>query len=257
MLKIWKSDLYRLTKSKVLYAVLAISVVIAMAFNILLLQDIRLGISIFGNLTISKSVNDVVIIGLSYNKILGILVAIIVSVFIGQEYLWKTWKYKLITNRKRSNLYLSKAITSALISVSIFLIYELIVLLFSGQLTKLMTVDFLGIILCGIFIYAALGSVICLISILIKNCIGAIIASLCYVIFTETVIGAIKAITIPTTAINRFISWLIGHTLYGLTSSVSTSAISVGIVITTIISCAIILFLTTFAGIFFFRKYEL
>ncbi len=47
-------------------------------------QDIRIGISIFGNLTTFISPEDVIALGVQYQKGLGIIVAVFISVFIGQ-----------------------------------------------------------------------------------------------------------------------------------------------------------------------------
>jgi len=90
MTNIWKNDLYRIGKSKLLYGVVAFTCFIAFSLIMLMRQDIRLGISVFGNLTAFKGIDDIIRIGIAYQKGLGILVAVLISVFIGQEYQWQT-----------------------------------------------------------------------------------------------------------------------------------------------------------------------
>lgn len=94
MLNIMNGDIYRAKKSKLLYGVLAFSAFIALFLMILNRNDIRLGVSIFGNLTTFISAEDVLKLGSQYQKGLGIVVAIFVATFIGQEYQWNTWQHK-------------------------------------------------------------------------------------------------------------------------------------------------------------------
>lgn len=68
MTKIWKSDLYRLGKSKLFYGITAFTCIIAFLLIMLIRQDIRLGISIFGDITTFKKIDDVIRIGIAYQK---------------------------------------------------------------------------------------------------------------------------------------------------------------------------------------------
>lgn len=86
MIHVWKSDLYRLGKSKLLYGVMAFSCSIALFLVLLMQQDIRVGISVFGDLTAFKGWDDIIRMGITYSKGLGIMAAMLISVFIGQEY---------------------------------------------------------------------------------------------------------------------------------------------------------------------------
>lgn len=77
MLNVINGDLYRIKKSKLFYGVIIIAGLIASLLMILNRQDIRIGISIFGNLTTFISVEDVITLGIQYQKGLGIIVAIV------------------------------------------------------------------------------------------------------------------------------------------------------------------------------------
>ena len=120
------------------------------------------------------------------------IAAVLISVFIGQEYQWKTWQHKWVTNKSRPHIYLSKAILSSAVSIMIFLLFETVTLLFSGQIGEMMTGEYLAMILCSVFIYAALGTVICLFSMLIKNSTASAIVCLCYILFSETLVSVVK-----------------------------------------------------------------
>ncbi len=130
---ILKSDLYRIGKSKLFYGITAFTGIIALLLVILVRQDINLGISVIGELTSFKTFEDVALIGIKYQKGLGILVAVLISVFIGQEYQWQTWQQKWVKIKSRSCIYLSKAMLSSAISVVIFLTFQIVALLGSGQ----------------------------------------------------------------------------------------------------------------------------
>lgn len=194
MMAVWKSDFYRLGKNKLFYGIAGFTCLIAFALSMLLWQDIRLGISVFGNLSIFKTIDDIVKIGVQYHKALGILVAALVSVFIGQEYEWKTWQHKWLIKKSRIRMYLSKAILSSLVSVGVFVIFEIVTFLCSGQIQELLTSGYVAMMISSMFIYAALGSVICMLSMLIKNNTASTIVCLMYVIFSETLASAIRNI---------------------------------------------------------------
>lgn len=257
MLNVLKSDLYRIKKFKPLHLMTVFTIMLSLFLVTLIRQDIRLGVSIIGNLTIFKNITDVVLMGVNYQKGLGIFVAILISMFIGQEYLWKTWKHKWIASNHRSFMYLSKVIVSITLSTFIFLTFEVIILIYYSPIQSIVTKEYLLTILCGIFIYATLGSIICFFSILIKNNIVATIVSVCYILLSETFISVIKVIFgLSKTAINVF-SWLVNHSIQGMRSLVYSNPISTDILISISINSIIIIALSTIIGITIFKKYEL
>ena len=207
MLNIWNSDLYRLGKSKLLYGVAAFTGLIAFLLIVLVRQDIRLGISVFGNLTAFKGINDVVRMGITYQKGLGILVAVLVCVFIGQEYQWQTWQQKWLTSKNRIYIYVSKAALSSAVSAAIFLLYQVVVLISSGQIQETLTPGYADRMIGGVFVCAALGSVICLLSMLVKNGTASVIVCLGYVLFGETVLPMVKNLSGFSDTAARFVAW--------------------------------------------------
>ncbi|WP_165854705.1 ABC transporter permease [Faecalimonas umbilicata] len=255
--KIINCDFYRIKKSKLFYGAIILSGLVALSLMLLNRQDIRLGISIFGNLTTFISSEDVINLGVTYQKGLGLIIAIVISVFIGQEYQWNTWQYKWLISKTRIGMYLSKALLSAIISTVIFLLFELTALLFSGQFTYLLENGFTQKLICGAFIYAALGSVLCMISVLIKNSTASIIVSLGYVLCDEMIMSVMQNITRVFPAAKQIISIWSNHTIYGMSVSLCNSPASSNIIMSTLVTSICISFLAILIGIWRFRKYEL
>jgi ABC-type transport system involved in multi-copper enzyme maturation permease subunit len=82
MIKLLRSDFYRFGRNKMFYGVLAFTSILAFFLMMIMRQDIRVGISVFGNLTAFKGIEDIIRIGTEYQKGLGILIAILISVWI-------------------------------------------------------------------------------------------------------------------------------------------------------------------------------
>lgn len=257
MTNILKSDLYRFGKSKLFYGITAFTCVISFLLITLMRQDIRLGISTFGDITAFKKVEDVIRIGTAYQKGLGIFVAALVSVFIGQEYQWQTWQHKWIISKNRIFIYLSKALLSSAVSAAIFLAFQTVALLGSGQTRELLILGYAGMILSGAFVYAALGSVVCLLSTLVKSSTASIIVCLGYVMFSETLVSVIRNLASFSNTAARVVEWVVRHSVYGMSSIISGGVSSAGLVINVIINSLVIVLLSTVIGLSLFRKYEL
>jgi hypothetical protein len=252
-----KSDIYRFGKSKLLYAVAMLTGVIAFLLTMLIRQDIRLGISVFGNLTAFVRAEDIMRIGAEYHKGLGILVAILISVFIGQEYQWGTWQNKWIANKSRIGIYLSKTVISSAASVMLFLIFEIVAFVFSGQARGIVENGYIATIVCGVFVYAALGASICLLSMTIRNNIASTIVCLCYVIFSETFASVIGNVSNFSENSASFIGWIIRHSIYGMSIVLSSASGSADFTMSIIINALVITLSATAVGLMIFRKYEL
>lgn len=256
MLNILKSDLYRFRKYKLFYGMTAFICAFASLLIIMIRQDIRLGISVIGNLTTFKNLEDIVLIGTQYQKGLGVVIAVLISVFNGQEYQWKTWQHKWLTNKSRPGIYLSKLVLSSAESIGIFLLFEAVVLFSSGKIPEMLTKYFV-VIVCSTFIYAALGAVICLISMLIKNSITSVLVCLGYVLFAETLVSLVKnTIRFPDILV-KLVDWSIRHSIYGMSSMVYSTPFSADLILPTCINSMMIIILSTSLGVFVFRKYEL
>lgn len=256
MLNVLKGDIYRYGKSKLFYGIAVFIGVFAFLLAMVIRQDIRFGISVFGDLIAFKSITDMIRIGVAYQKGLGILIAILISVFIGQEYQWKTWQHKWMTNKSRSGIYLSKAMLSSLISILIFLLFQAVVLLSSGQIRELLTIEYAILMTCGVFIYSALGTVLCFLAMLIKNSTATTIVCLGYVLLSETLISVIKNIAVFSGMAARLVEWIIQHSIYGMSSLVSGAAVSTDIILPILLNSAVIMILSTSIGLFIFKKVE-
>jgi len=257
MVSILKNDLYRFGKSKLLYGILFLTFLIAFALTMIIRQDIRLGISVFGNLMAFRGVDDVIRIGLAYYNGLGIFVAILLSVFIGQEYQWKTWQHKWITNKSRVRIYLSKFALSSIISSIIFLVFQAVILFGSNQAENILTAEYAAMVISGVAIYAALGASICLLSMLIKNSTASIIACLGFVLFSETIASVIGNIGNISETAASVVGWIIRHSIYGMATVVSGTAISWSLAVGIAVNALVIMALSTAVGILVFRRYEL
>lgn len=257
MLNIIHSDIYRMRKSNLLYGVIALSGFIAFLLVMLNRQDIRLGISIFGNLTTFISAEDVVRLGIEYQKGLGIIVAVFISVFIGREYQWNTWQHKWLISKSRLGMYLSKAILSAAVSALTFLIFELSALLFSGQTNVLLANGYVTILFCGGMVYIALGAVLCFISMLIKNSTTSVIVALGYILFSETFVTVLQNIGSVSAILEKIVAWCVQHSIYGISSALATTSMTPEVIRTTITSSFIIFTVITITGMLLFHKYEL
>ncbi len=140
MPEVLMADVYRFGKSKLFYGMAIFTGMLAFFLVMIIRQNVRFGVSVFGDLIAFKEIADVIRIGAAYQKGLGIVAAVMISIFIGQEYQWKTWQHKWMVTQSRSSIYLSKVVLSSAFSVVLFLL--LVVLLSSGQIMELLTVEY-------------------------------------------------------------------------------------------------------------------
>lgn len=256
MFNVFKGDVYRYGKSNLFYGTAVFTSVLAFLLVLVIRQDIRFGISVFGDLTAFKDIDDIVRIGTAYQKGLGILIAILISVFIGEEYQWKTWQHKWMINKSRSGIYLSKAVLSSLTAIVIFLLFQAIVLLGSGQMPELLTTEYAVMMTCSVFIYAALGTVLCFLAMLIKNSTASTIVCLSYVLLSETLISVIKNVAVFSGMVARLVEWVIQHSIYGMSSLVSSAEVSTDLILPILLNSAVIMIVSTSIGLFIFKKVE-
>lgn len=257
MLRVLKNDYYRLLKSKLIYSIAVIICLLAFVLTMLIRQDIRLGISVFGDLTAFRGVDDIIRIGLRYERGLGLFAAIFISVFIGQEYLWKTWQHKWVAVKSRTSIYVSKATLSVFVSAAIFAVFQIVVLLCSNQINTLLTSEYIAMFVSGLFVYAALGSVICMLSMLIKNSTASTIVCLCYVMLSETISSVLKNAVNLFGTFGRIAESVINRTVYGMSAIISSAEFTPELTLSIAINALAIILISTVFGLVVFRKYEL
>lgn len=219
-MNVLKTDFNRIFKFKTLLFSILFIIVVSLFCVLLRANNIKLGVSIMGNITGFRSIEDIVSLGMNYQKGLGLVIAIIISIFIGEEFQWKTWKLKILSNASRKQIYSSKVILSITLAVFIFLVFEISVLLFTiftGQPTVFITPGYFLNIICSACIYAVLGSIICFFSMTLKSKSASLIASICYVLLIDTLISVLSGVieSVP------LVKWLVSHSLYSLNLLVS------------------------------------
>ncbi len=116
----------------------------------------------------------------------------------------------------------------------------------------MMTPEYAGMIISSVFIYAALGSVICLFSMLVKSSTASIIVCLGYVLFGETLVSVIKNLSSFSGAAARLVERGVQHSIYGMSSIVSGASVSIDLAIIILINSLAIMLLSTAIGLFFF-----
>jgi hypothetical protein len=131
------------------------------------------------------------------------------------------------------------------------------VLLGSGQIQEMLTTKYTGMMISGLFIYAALGSVICLFSMMVKSSTASIIVCLGYVLSGETLIFVIKNLSSFSDMTARLAEWGVQHSIYGMSSIVAEASASIDLTLIILINSLTIMLLSTVIGLLFFRKYEL
>lgn len=60
MANLLRADIYRLGRSKLFYGIMAFTGILAFFLMMIMRQDIRVGISVFGNLTAFKGIEDII-----------------------------------------------------------------------------------------------------------------------------------------------------------------------------------------------------
>lgn len=255
MAKLLKCDFYRLSKSALVHGIIIFTTSISFLLIILMQKDMNIGISILGDLTGFKNITDVVLFGIKYQKGLGIVSSIVISVFIGQEYQWKTWQNKWITSKNRFKIYFSKLIISVVTSSSLFLIFELVAMTSSGEFVNLISNGYGIKLICGAFMYAGIGSIFCLISMLSRNSTISIVICFGYIIFSETIILLIQTISKISSMSVTISELIINHGIYAMSLRILESDSS-NIILPIFLNSLVIVILSTCIGMFFFKKYE-
>ena len=259
MPNVLKSDFYRFaTSSKLLYGLAAFVSGIAFLLVMMVRSDISLGIGASDTWIIISEIDDIIQMGIQFhNGLLGVVVAVLISVFIGQEFQWKTWQNKWVTIKSRSHIYLSKMVLSSFASAVMFLVYQLVALFGSGQMGSILTREYAFMLICGLFIYAALGTVICLIAMSVKSNVASVVMCLCYVLFIETLLFAVSNLASRSATAGRFVDWGIRHSIYGMVTVVSSVDFLPERTFGIVINALIIMALSTVIGLLIFRKHEL
>ncbi|MDO5558595.1 MAG: hypothetical protein Q4F95_03250 [Oscillospiraceae bacterium] len=257
MIHIIKSDMFRVKRNCVFYFILFLAAVPPLLLNIAVRNGIRLGISVFSDMTSFTDVNDIVMSGIQYQKGLGLLCSIFISVYVSQEFSWKTWQNKYLIHRSRIRMYLSKTAVSILICQAVFVVYEITAFVCSSDMSGMISPSYLLSMANALIVYAALGAVLCMISILIKSSPAGTVFSCLYVLFSQSAADNILAFfSGKTDIVSRSLVRITEHGLYCTCLSVCSYYHQSSFSALTVVSPVLIIVLSTLAGAALFNKYE-
>ncbi len=251
-----KRDIRRIFLSMDILIGFLLVLICTLFLSILISSGTKFGISILGNLTIFSNGKLVLINGANYTKGIGFIVAVLISLFIGKEYQYKTLGYILSKGISRRNVYFTKVVSSIFIGISIFLMYEVLSygILSLAEKTGISFREFIILLAEGILMYSVLSSIICFISMSFKNYILSLLLSIIF-IFLESniVVGIGKIMSIIN--LDSIYSKIAKYSLYGMNEFISNGEVRFNIAI--VIGSIILLLISSLMGIINFNRQEL
>ncbi len=219
-----KRDLRRIIVSIDIWMGALLVLLSALFLSFLISSGIKFGISVFGNLTIFSNGKLILINGANYTKGIGLILAVLVSLFVGKEYRYKTFGYVISKNINRRKMYFAKVLSSIIIGIFIFLTYEIIaysILSFSGK-SEMSLAEFSVLLLNGILLYSSISSVICLISMSIKNYVMSLILSIAFIFLESNFVLALGKI-FKLIKLDFLFEKIVRYSLYGMNEIISSS----------------------------------
>ena len=126
-----------------------------------------------------------------------------------------------------------------------------------GLIRAVLIGEYTATIISGLFMYAALGAVICLLSMLIKSSTASTIVCLFYVLFSETLASAMRNIGNFSATVGWLFELGIRYSVYGMSTLASSTEFSPEHTIIIVLNSLAIILLSTIFGLIVFRKYEL
>lgn len=175
MFKLLRSDFYRASRFKIFYCLIALNALVAVigVFNTysyyLYLGEqynaYRVFLQGFGG-------------GFSF---LGILSAVLVSIYIGHEFSCGAMRNKIVSGGGRSKIYLSKLIVSSLMGAIVYLSYHLVNFIFGSALMGWQGASAANValaLLAGLFMTLAYCSIFTAVAMLSKNTIVSLLTGI-------------------------------------------------------------------------------
>ena len=164
MYKLLNASFYRLRKNKIFLGLVILTIIIAVFMLVSeYLNNIKYS-SVFG---ISSNTTDILL--MKFINIIGFLIAIFTSLFVGAEYSDGTIRNKIVAGHSKKNIYLSNLIVSILVGIFLELIYLIVISIFSIPIFGLVQMNFsqLAVILLDIImiiiVYSSIFNFIALI----------------------------------------------------------------------------------------------
>ena len=131
------------------------------------------------------------------------------------------------------------------------------VLLCGSRIQLMLTGEYVARMMSGVSIYAALGAVICMFSMLIRSSTASVIVCLCYVLFIETIISVTSGIGNASAIVGRFVGFAARHSIFGMSTIVSDVNFVPEQTLTIALNALVIISVATLLGLAVFRNYEL
>lgn len=252
---LFRRDVRRLIKSSYIVVGSLFAVAVFALLSLLISNEINIGISVFGNLTSFTDGESILRNAADYTKGMGLLLSVLISVFVGKEYQYRTWQHLFSHGFRRKNVYLEKLATSVLLAVSLYLcsgitIYAVFRITGSPMLTG---EKFASLLLHGALLYSMLAAIICCISILVKNPIASLLLSISFVLFESAFVKTLGYVAKLCRA-ERLYAIFAKTTLYGMNEMIRSSESFVSSIV---VSTVFWISLVTAVGILCFRRYEI
>lgn len=183
---LFKRDLLRALNSRYMQVGALLTFISGVVLSLLIGSNYKIGISIFGNLTTYKTLEEIALNGIDYRKGIGLLITILVSVFISQDYQYKTWQQPIHAGNSRVKIYFCRLLFSLLTGMLIFLSYEIPVYIISILLgEKILFYNIVSILCKGMIIYFVIPCTVTCLAISIKNHMLSVLISIIYILFEQ------------------------------------------------------------------------
>ncbi len=249
-----RRDFNRIIKSRYLQVGFLIVISTSLFMSLLVGSGIKFGISIFGNLTMFTTGRLLIHNGADYTKGLGLISCVLIAIFNGKEYQYKTFEQLIAKDISRSRIYFSKILSSIFISTAVFGSYQLVTYLILVLNAKNMPVtDFSIIFIHGFLMYTALATIICLFSVAINNYILSLIVSIVFIVLESNIIALLSEICFYL-KLDYIFYKLASISLSGINEITKTATSEISI--TLVFSSVCIILISSLLGILSFQNKE-
>ncbi len=189
MSKLLNASFWRLKKNKIFWGVIIITLVIA-SFMLITryLDEVR-----YNEYNIQSNTIDSLFI--KFINIIGFLIAIFTSLFVGTEYSDGTIRNKIIVGHSRKNIYLSNLIVSIVVGITLELIYLFMISIIGIPLfgnIQMQINEFLIVILDMIMITVVFSSIFNFISLLCSNITMSTVGCLLLILVMYVIVMALS-----------------------------------------------------------------
>lgn len=162
MIRLLNAGFARLKKNKIFWVLTAFSIVLALFMIFMQYSDMIK----YGN---TVEIEQLI---LNYSTMIGIVIAIFTSLFLGVEYSDGTIRNKICIGHKRINIYLSNLIIVISVSLFLYILFLLVILMFGIPLFGLFTISIVRLVMllgCVIGLIVAYCAIFTFIVMILSN----------------------------------------------------------------------------------------